>query len=192
MAGKLNGQMAATTPRGSRIVYVSMSVETSRWSPICIWLIPQAASTTCKPRSTSPRASGIVFPCSSVMDAARRSQSRRMRATSLNMTCCLWSTEVLRQPGKAFFAASTAACISSFVLSGTLVTILFVAGSGTSMNFEVDDFTNWPLMKFLVSSSCSNLCDVMNVLCVPAMMRKEVTWRVDDLARRERADCLSI
>ena len=34
MAGKLNGQIAATTPSGTRIVEVSMSAETSSCSPI--------------------------------------------------------------------------------------------------------------------------------------------------------------
>lgn len=40
----------------------------------------------------------------------------------LNMTCCLVSTEALDHDLKAALAASTAACISSCVLFGTLVT----------------------------------------------------------------------
>ena len=46
MAGKLKGQMAATTPRGSRYDLVSMSLATSSTSP-CSWVVmPQAVSQT--------------------------------------------------------------------------------------------------------------------------------------------------
>ena len=62
MAGKLKGQMAATTPKGTRIVWVSMSEETSRTSPIICVGIAVVASTTWTPRSTSPLASANVLP----------------------------------------------------------------------------------------------------------------------------------
>ena len=41
------------------------------------------------------------------------------------------------------------------------MTTLLVAGSGTSINFDVDDCTNLPLIKFFVSSSCSNWWEVI-------------------------------
>src|SRR5438045_5421386 len=63
IAGKLKGHIADTTPRGTRIVEVSMSAETSRDSPIIWDGIAVAPSTTCNPRSTSPFASASVFRC---------------------------------------------------------------------------------------------------------------------------------
>ena len=62
IAGKLNGQIAATTPNGTRIVEVSMSAETSSCSPIIWDGMEVVASTTCRPLSTSPFASAKVFP----------------------------------------------------------------------------------------------------------------------------------
>ncbi len=108
-AHALKGQMAATTPSGSRYVLVSMSLATSRISPLSSSGAPQAASATCRPRSTSPLASAKVLPCSWVMLAARRSQLSRIRATKRNMICWRASTLVARQAGKAFWADSTAA-----------------------------------------------------------------------------------
>src|SRR6202167_6221910 len=58
IAGKLNGVMPATTPSGSRKEYMSTLVETwSEYSPFSRLGIPQANSTTSRPRCTSPSAS---------------------------------------------------------------------------------------------------------------------------------------
>lgn len=46
---KLNGQIAAPTPRGANLVSVSISFETSILVPINIAGIPHALSTTCSP-----------------------------------------------------------------------------------------------------------------------------------------------
>lgn len=68
--GKLKGQTAATTPSGSLRMYVSMSFETSIWSPSMSDGTPHAVSTTWRPRSTSPLASANVLPCSRTIDRA--------------------------------------------------------------------------------------------------------------------------
>jgi hypothetical protein len=71
IAGKLNGVMPATTPSGSRKEYMSTLVETwSEYSPLSRLGIPQANSTTSRPRCTSPSASLSTLPCSSVIDSA--------------------------------------------------------------------------------------------------------------------------
>lgn len=129
IAGKLKGQIAAVTPKGSRYERVSISLATSKTSPGIMVVIPHMVSATCRPRKTSPLASAKVLPCSRVMLAARRSQCSRIRATNLNMICCLASKEVAFHAGKAFSALSTAALSSSSVDCGTRVTRLLVAGS---------------------------------------------------------------
>mmetsp|Transcript_69395 Transcript_69395/g.185185 ORF Transcript_69395/g.185185 Transcript_69395/m.185185 type:complete len:299 (-) Transcript_69395:230-1126(-) len=65
MAGKLNGAMPTTTPRGWRYDDVSMSLEIcSTVSPIINVGMAIACSTTSIPRATSPSASTTVFPFS--------------------------------------------------------------------------------------------------------------------------------
>ena len=71
MAGKLNGVMPATTPTGCLIEYESTPVETfSEYPPLSRCGMPQANSTTSRPRATSPAASEATLPCSSVMSSA--------------------------------------------------------------------------------------------------------------------------
>ena len=71
MAGKLNGVMPATTPRGCLIEYESTPVDTfSEKPPFCRCGMPQANSTTSRPRATSPAASAATLPCSLVISAA--------------------------------------------------------------------------------------------------------------------------
>ena len=67
------GQIAAVTPRGALRVSVSISLLTSSFSPMSRWGNEQAASTTCRPRWTSPFASENVFPCSNTIDLAKSS-----------------------------------------------------------------------------------------------------------------------
>ncbi|EHY54775.1 uncharacterized protein HMPREF1120_02940 [Exophiala dermatitidis NIH/UT8656] len=150
MAGKLKGQMAATTPKGSRYERVSISLATSITSPV-IWVVmPHAVSQTCNPRSTSPLASANVLPCSRVMEVASRSIFWRMRWVNLKMICCLVMMEVARHLGKAFCADSTAAFNSASVDWGTRVTRLLVAGSWRSIQVVACEGTNWLSMKLWV------------------------------------------
>ena len=70
ISGKLNGVMPATTPSGWRIDQASMPVPTaSVYSPFSRCGMPQANSTTSRPRCTSPSASDSTLPCSAVMMA---------------------------------------------------------------------------------------------------------------------------
>ena len=72
MAGKLNGVMPATTPSGCRIEYESTPVETfSEKPPLSRCGMPQANSTTSRPRATSPAASEATLPCSAVMSCGQ-------------------------------------------------------------------------------------------------------------------------
>ena len=65
ISGKLNGVMPATTPSGWRIDQASMPVPTwSVYSPFSRCGMPQANSTTSRPRCTSPSASDSTLPCS--------------------------------------------------------------------------------------------------------------------------------
>ena len=67
IAGKLNGVMPATTPSGCRIEYTSIPVDAcSVMPPFRRCGIPQQNSITSSPRVTSPMASEVTFPCSSV------------------------------------------------------------------------------------------------------------------------------
>src|SRR6478736_1450826 len=71
MAGKLNGLMMPTGPKGWRIEYTSTLVDAlSVKPPLSRCGIPQANSTTSCPRDTSPSASETTLPCSEVMISA--------------------------------------------------------------------------------------------------------------------------
>ena len=87
MAGKLNGVMPAQTPRGWRTEYMSMPAPTvSVNSPFRRCGMPQANSTTSRPRVIEPLESLTVLPCSSVMRAASSSMLASISSLSLNIT----------------------------------------------------------------------------------------------------------
>src|SRR5919197_1499671 len=68
ITGKLNGVMAATTPKGCRMVISSMPRATSsRLWPCMSMVIPQATSTLSMARRISARDSASVLPFSSVI-----------------------------------------------------------------------------------------------------------------------------
>ncbi len=74
MIGKLNGVIPVHTPSGCRKECESTPPETwSLNSPLSSCGIPQTKSTTSRPRTTSPRASSIVLPCSLAMIRASSS-----------------------------------------------------------------------------------------------------------------------
>src|SRR5699024_94835 len=65
IAGKLNGVIPATTPRGWRTVWASTPVETfSEKPPLRSWVMEVANSRVSRPRAISPLASPMVLPCS--------------------------------------------------------------------------------------------------------------------------------
>ena len=109
ISGKLNGVMPATTPSGWRIDQASMPVPTASVnSPFSRCGMPQANSTTSRPRCTSPSASDSTLPCSAVMIAESSLRSRSSSSFSLNITRARRSGGVAAQAGHAAAAAATA------------------------------------------------------------------------------------
>ena len=114
IAGKLNGVMPAQTPTGWRCDQLSTFVPTfSLNSPFSICGMPQANSTTSRPRPTSPLASSKVLPCSSDIMRARSSMRFSIRVLRLNITRWRRSGGVAAQASCAFFASCTAASTSA-------------------------------------------------------------------------------
>jgi hypothetical protein len=120
IAGKLNGLITATGPRGWRIEVTSTLEEAfSVKAPFSRCPIPQANSTTSCPRATSPRASERTLPCSAVINAASSSARAFSSSRKANSTCVRRATEVSRQPGKAAVAAATATSTSAAEANAT-------------------------------------------------------------------------
>jgi len=86
-AGKLNGGMPTTTPRGSRMAWQSTSREMSvRVCPISWEGMPQANSTTSSPRRSEPHASPSRLPFSRTMLCATSETFFSSRSRNLNST----------------------------------------------------------------------------------------------------------
>ena len=132
IAGKLNGVMPAHTPSAWRMVHASMPLAIcSVYSPFKSWGMPQAKSTTSKPRWISPLASSNVLPCSRVITSAISSMRASMMALKLNITLARRVTGVLDQAGKAALAAATALATPSTDANSTFARTWPVAGSYT-------------------------------------------------------------
>ena len=132
IAGKLNGVIPPTTPSGWRIEYTSIPVEAcSEKLPLSSVGIPQQNSITSSPRATSPSASEVTLPCSSVSSRARSarwsSKSRWMRKKSSARR----ESESARHAGNAAFAAWTARSTSSADAKSTAPVCAPVAGLNT-------------------------------------------------------------
>ena len=148
MAGKLNGVIPAQTPSGCWILYISTPVATfSINAPCCRLPMPEACSTTSRPRNTSPLASARVLPCSSVSMAASSSMLSRISCWYFKKMRERVLIGVLRQVLNASAAAATAWLISSGVVWGTLAITCWVAGLLRSIHCSVVDSTNSPLMS---------------------------------------------
>ena len=133
MAGKLNGVMPAHTPSGWRSEYASTPVDTwSENSPFSSCGMPQANSTTSRPRITSPLASEITLPCSAETTAARSSRCRSTRSRNANMIRARRVRETSCQASKAFFAVCTARSTSAGSASSTRAWTCPAAGLYTS------------------------------------------------------------
>src|SRR5918998_4219265 len=133
IAGKLNGLMIATGPRGWRTECTSTLVEAFSVNPPRTREgTPQAYSTTSWPRETSPRASSRTLPCSAVMIAASSGLRSLSSSRKRNSTAVRLARDVSRQPGKAAEAAATAASTSSTEATATSPTTSPVAESVTS------------------------------------------------------------
>ena len=148
ISGKLNGVMPATTPSGWRIDQASMPVPTaSVYSPFSRCGMPQANSTTSRPRCTSPSASDSTLPCSAVMIAESSRRSRSSSSFSLNMTRARRSGGVAAQAGQAAAAAAAALFTSAVSASATRPETSPAAGLYTSPNLPLVPATGFPAMK---------------------------------------------
>ena len=131
MAGKLNGVMPATTPTGCLIEYESIPLETfSENPPLSRCGMPQANSTTSRPRATSPAASEATLPCSSVISCAISPAFATSRSSrNANSTEARLASETRRQSPNASLAAATARSTSARPAKSTWPLTCPVAGS---------------------------------------------------------------
>ena len=120
MAGKLNGEITATTPSGWRSECTSTPPETSSLNaPLSRCGAPQANSTTSSPRCTSPRASSSTLPCSEVIAAAISSRRRNSASRNANITFVRLVTEASPHARPAVAASATSASTSPAEASRT-------------------------------------------------------------------------
>jgi hypothetical protein len=133
IAGKLNGEITATTPSGCRRLYESTSVETfSLNPPRSAEGIPQAYSMTSRPRCTSPAASASTLPCSAVITSASRSRRAWTSSRKAKSAAVRFASDASRQARAARSAACTATATSAAQASSTVPVRRPVAGSNTS------------------------------------------------------------
>ena len=93
--------------------------------------MPQAYSTTSRPRMTSPLASETTLPCSSATSTEISSRCRSMRSRSANMIRARRITDTSRHSCQALLAAATAASTSAGSASATWACCSPVAGFQT-------------------------------------------------------------
>jgi hypothetical protein len=152
MIGKLNGVIPATTPSGWRIDHASIPVPTwSVYSPFSRCGMPQANSTTSRPRCTSPSASDSTLPCSPVIISDISRRSRSSRSFSLNITRARRSGGVAAQAGQAAFAAATVLSTSDASAIATFAVTSPEAGLNTSPNLPLVPATDLPPIKCPIS-----------------------------------------
>src|SRR6478752_2219272 len=129
MAGKLNGVIPATTPRGWRMEYTSTSVDACSLNPPFISCgTPHANSTFSRPRAISPAASACTLPCSAVMMFASSSRLSCSRARKANSTDDRLDSGARRHCSAAILAPATAASTSAAVARSTSALCTPVAG----------------------------------------------------------------
>ena len=103
--GKVVPDAVGEVQRGLEVVEVACGIphllkgDFSEKSPLSRCGMPQATSTTSRPRCTSPTASGTTLPCSDAMMRASSSRWRSIRSRKANMTRARLTTEVSRQAG---------------------------------------------------------------------------------------------
>ena len=147
IAGKLNGQIAAQTPTGWRMVSASIPVATfSSTRPCMVVGIAVAHSTISTMRATSAVASGSVLPISRVTAAAISPRRSCIAARRSKSHWARRMTGVERQPQNASRAAATASSSSPAVDSGTRASGSPVAGLVTSSSSDEVERTHRPPM----------------------------------------------
>src|SRR6266704_4222814 len=140
ITGKLNGVMPATTPSGWRNEYTSTLVETwSEKEPLSSCGMPQANSTTSRPRCTSPRASETTLPCSSEMTSARSFTRALTSSRKANMILVRLDRDACDHSSNAAFAVRTASSTSAVEASATCACCAPVAGLNTGPKRSADE-----------------------------------------------------
>ncbi len=146
--GKLNGEIAATTPSGYFAEYALIFPPTlTEYSPFTKCGAPIAKSTDSIPRVTSPFASSIVFPLSRQIIAKSSSKCCVNKLRKFNKTCARFATETSRHAGNAACASAMASRVSSLVASGTFAMTSPVVGLKTSPNRPLCPSTFCPPIK---------------------------------------------
>ncbi len=147
--GKLNGVMAATTPRGWRIIISSMpGAMSSLLTPCIIDGIPHATSTFSMDRRISATLSVKVFPHSSVMVRARSLMLSSSSVFSLNNGWMRSPAGLRRHSRKAISADCAARSTSCAGDSGTSANTSADAGFRTFKTSVAWEATHPPSTKF--------------------------------------------
>ena len=147
MAGKLNGVIPATTPKGWNSDQLSIAGPTFLLcSPFNKLGAPQAYSTTSIPRMSSPWASSSTLPCSLVSAAQILSALSSKSCLKRNITRARLRGGVLRHAGKAASAALIASSTVALLAKATWRSTKPVAGLKTSCTRWVSA-TIAPLIK---------------------------------------------
>ncbi len=123
----------------------------SLYSPFIRFGMPQANSTTSRPRWMSPLASAKVLPCSEESNRARSSYSPWISSKNLNMTRARRCGLVAAQAGNAASALAMAFSTSDLSASATLACTSPVLGLNTSPCRPEVPFTSLPPMKWPIS-----------------------------------------
>src|SRR5438874_7917808 len=155
ITGKLNGVMPATTPSGWRNEYTSTLVDT--WSenePLSSCGIPQANSTTSRPRCTSPRASETTLPCSSETISARSLTRALTSSRNANMIFVRFDSDACDHSSKAAFAVCTASSTSAAEANATCACCAPVAGLNTGPNRSPDPAVCLPPIQWFIVRTC--------------------------------------
>src|SRR5690606_22945795 len=165
IAGKLNGVMPATTPRGWRIECTSIPGPAPTVdSPFSRCGMPQANSITSSPRWTSPRASPRTLPCSLDSSAASSSMWSSSRRAKRNITRARRCGLVAAHPGCAAAAVRTASSSSAAPAKATRAWTSPPLGPKTPPWRPLPEATWWPSMK----CPMLRLLSVLPVGSVPA------------------------
>ncbi len=127
------------------------AVMLSENSPFIRCGMPQANSTTSRPRWTEPFASESTLPCSEATSSANSSMCFSTSSLKRNITRARVTGEVSDQPAKASFALAITRSTSAFEASGTLAASAPVVGLNTSPKrpplFRSGPRTGLPPMK---------------------------------------------
>src|SRR5690348_631942 len=137
--------------------------------------MPQANSTTSRPRETSPRASESTLPCSAVISAA---SSSLRSLTSSRKRKTIWVrlvTEVFAQAGAASFAAAITCAASAASAKATVAVTAPVAGLVTSPWLPQEPAYSCP------STQWGICCSVVLWSVMPAGSRVAAVFGSDDL-----------